>query len=215
MLMFLIMFLPLFLTVYCLKVRTQKIIPVVLIGVLSSVLVVIFKMFFMLSHRVVLYSYSSNIIYCLIKETLLPVIILYTLYFIISKDNVEFKINTFLPLMLSFYSVYLPYCIISTTDSSTYSLYSLFLKPVVFGIMIAQTGVSVRDYYRSYKTKRRWGMFINTVLILFYLIAPAVIETVYLMNVNLFIFVVFSLFYLCLSIFLFLINKNVIFENRV
>ncbi len=207
MLTFMILVLPLFLGAYCFKVRTKKVVPVILIGVFSAVIVVAFKMLFLLSHRIIPYNFSENIIYFLIKESLLPVIILYGLYFLISKDNYEYKLNTYLPLILSFYSVYLPYCIISST-SSAYSWYSIFLKPVIYALMIGQTGLSVRDLYRSIVSGRKIKVLINAVLILFYFIVPAVIESIYVMNYFLLLLFGIALVYLALPVLLYILNNK-------
>lgn len=207
MLLFLILLLPLFLTAYCFKVRTQKVVPVIFIGAFSAVLVCAFKMLFVLSHRIIPYSFSQNFFYYLVKETLIPAVILYAIYFLVSKDNLEFKINTYLPLELSFYTVYLPYCVISST-SSAYTGFSIFIKPLIFAMMIAETGVALRDMYRGLTNKKIVQVILNVFLILFFMAIPPVIEALYTLNYSLWILWCSSAVYLVLPALLFLLNKR-------
>lgn len=207
MLTFLILLLPLFLTAYCFKVRTQKIVPIIFIGMFSAVLVVGFKLLFVLSHRIIPYSFAQNFFYYLCKETLIPALVLYVLYFLISKENVEYKINTYLPLELAFYSVYLPYCVISTT-SSAYSWFSIFVKPLIYVMMIAQTGISLRDLYRAYVAGKKGKLVLNVFLIILFLAVPPVIETIYIMNYRLYITLLVTAVYLILPAVMFYFAKK-------
>lgn len=207
MLLFLISLLPLFLIGYCLKVRTQKVVPVIFTGAFTAVIVCAWKMLFVLSHRIIPYSFSQNFVYFLVKETLIPAVILYAIYFLISKDNVEFKINTYLPLELSFYSVYLPYCVISST-SSAYSGFSIFIKPMIFAMMIAETGVALRDIYRGVTANKKGDVVLNIILILFFMAMPPVIEAIYSLNYSLWILWGSSAVYLILPAVLYLLNKR-------
>lgn len=207
MLTFLVLLLPLFLTAYCFKVKTRKLVPVIFTGAFSAVLVVGFKMLFVLSHRIIPYSFAPNLLYYLCKETLIPALVIYVIYFLVSKDNVEYKINTYLPLELAFYSVYLPYCVISTT-SSAYSWFSIFVKPLIFAIMIAQTGVSLRDLYRNYTNGKKGFVVMNAAMILIYLAVPPVIETCYILNYKLYIILLICAAYLILPAVIFYFSKK-------
>lgn len=207
MLLFLILLLPLFLAAYCVKVRTTKIVPVILIGSLSAVLVVVFKMLFIMSHRIVPFSFGENFVYFLVKETLIPAVVLYVIYFLVAKDNVEFKINTYLPLELAFYSVYLPYCVISTTDS-IYSWFSIFVKPLIYAIMIAQTGVSLRDLYRSSKSGKKGFVVLNAFIIFLFFAVPPVMEAAYIMNYKLYVILLICAAYILLPILLYYFSKK-------
>lgn len=207
MLLFLILLLPLFLAAYCVKVRTSKIVPVIVIGALSAVLVVAFKMLFIMPHRIVPYSFGENFVYFLVKETLVPALVLYIIYFLVAKDNVEFKINTYLPLELAFYSVYLPYCVISTT-SSVYSWFSIFVKPLIYAIMIAQTGVSLRDLYRCHTNGKKGLVVLSGFLILLFLAIPPVMETAYIMNYKLYVILLICAAYLILPAVIFYFSKK-------
>lgn len=207
MLLFLILLLPLFLAAYCVKIRTAKIVPPIVIGALSAVLVVAFKMLFVMSHRIIPYSFGENFVYYLVKETLVPALVLYVIYFLVAKDNVEFKINTYLPLELAFYCVYLPYCVISTT-SSVYSWFSIFVKPLVYAIMIAQTGVSLRDLYRNYADGKKGLVVLNAFMILLFFAVPPIMESAYVMNYKLYVILLICAAYIILPAVLFYFSKK-------
>ena len=86
---------------------------------------------------------------------------------------------------------YLPYLVISRT-TSVYSGYAIFIKPLVYLAMIVQCALSLRCIFSSIKSKKGVFVVINLVLIVAYLIIPAIIETLYAMNVNFVAMIVLS-----------------------
>ena len=79
------------------------------------------------AHRIVPYSLTGNFVYFLIRQTILPVVIVYGLFFAVSRDSVEYKVKSFLPLMLCFYMAFLPYTVVSS-GSAIVPAYMIFVK---------------------------------------------------------------------------------------
>ena len=72
--------LPLVLAAWCFYKKDSHLIPVIFIGAVVAVLVCGFKAFFLYSHRIIPYSFQTNVMYLLIRQTLLPVILVYGLF---------------------------------------------------------------------------------------------------------------------------------------
>ena len=129
--LFMFLLLPLILLAWCFYKKDLHLLPVIFTGMLAAVFVCGFKAFFLYSNRIIPYSFSSNVLYLLIRQTLLPVILLYGIFFAWSKDKVSYKVEAFFPLLISFYMLYLPYTIISTSEG-LYTSFPLFVKPILF-----------------------------------------------------------------------------------
>ena len=144
---------PLLLAAWCFYKKDSHLIPVIVTGIVAAVLVCGFKAFFLYSHRIIPYSFERNVLYLLVRQTLLPVVLLYGIFFAWSKDSISYKIESFFPLLISFYMLYLPYTIISTSDG-LYTSFPLFVKPVLFVVMIFSLGLSAKHIEKTLKNKK-------------------------------------------------------------
>ena len=131
MFLFAFLILPIFLAWYCFYKKNSKILPSILIGIVCAVVLCLILALFTFSHRIVPYDFPKNLTHLLLTQTVLPLLVPYLLFVIFSKDNLEYKMESFLPLSLSFFAVYLPF-IILTTAEGLYSGFSLFIKPILF-----------------------------------------------------------------------------------
>ena len=106
MLLFLFIVLPLSLVVYYLFNKERKFFCPMLVGALCAVLLCAFKVFFTYSHRLIPVSFSENFAYYLLNQSGAPLCGVSLIYFLITKDSLENKINAFFPLISAFYAVY-------------------------------------------------------------------------------------------------------------
>ena len=81
---------------------------VIFLGVFSSTLLCAVQEFVLFSHRLVPYSFGQNLLFYF-PQTLVMTIVVYGLFILLTKDEWDFKIKSFFPLIMSFYSIYLPY----------------------------------------------------------------------------------------------------------
>ena len=183
MLSFLFLVLPIALVFFYLFNKDSKFFVAMLVGVLCAVLLCAFKVFFTYSHRLIPDSFSENFVYYLLNESCLPLCGVSIIFFLIVKDSLENKINLVFPLISSFYAIYLPYLVISRT-TSVYSGYAIFMKPIIYLAMIVQIALSLRCIFNSLKSKKFVFVAINMVLIVTYLIIPAIIESLYVLNMS-------------------------------
>lgn len=199
MLSFLILLLPLALAFYLFLNRDLKDVDAVFTGIISSVLLCAVKVFFTYSHRVIPFSFSENFVYFLINQTLIPVVVVFLIFLLFVKEGLKEKMNDFFPLITSFYIVYLPYNVISST-SSVYSGYSLFIKPVLYLSMIIECAISIHYFYNNVIAKRFLIAAINTILFIAYIIIATVIDALYVINYNFSMVVIFSILYAILPL---------------
>jgi hypothetical protein len=178
MFLFLIMLLPSALAYYLITAHDKAFIPVVITGGLSSVLFCAFKAFFSFMYRIPSASFLPNYAYILFGQTLVPAAVVYVLFFFLSKDDFSFRVNSYFPLLCSFFAVYMPYHIIAGS-ASLYSVFELFFKPVLCLMMLTASSICVRFVLRSFsdkdvRTRVIWISVLSAALLL-----PAAIETMW------------------------------------
>ena len=151
--LFMFLLLPLVLAAWGFYKKDAHLAPVIFTGAVAAVLVCGFKAFFLYSHRIIPYSFESKVLYLLIRQTLLPVVLLYGIFFAWSKDKISYKVEAFFPLLISFYMLYLPYTIISTSEG-LYTTFPLFVKPVLFVVMIFSIGLSAKHVEKNIRNRK-------------------------------------------------------------
>lgn len=176
MLIFMFLLFPVVLAGYFIKTRNPKEIIPAFIGLMSAVLLCAFKTFFLYAHRVIPYEIGSNVVYFLVRQSLLPVVVMYGIYLIFSRDDWEFKTDSFCPLFLTFYMIYLPYSIVSTAEG-LYSGFALFVKPVIYVIMVLQCSYIARKIFSFVQAKKIGFVILFVIFGLAYLVLPALMDS--------------------------------------
>ncbi|MCR4734975.1 MAG: hypothetical protein K5829_08235 [Treponema sp.] len=197
MLVFLFTVLPIALIFFLLSSKNRSNRFLVLLGIICAALLCIVKALFVFAHRIVPAAFGQNYLFYLMNEYFLPQFILYGLFFLISKDKLDFKLKSYFPLLTSFYALYMPYCIISATESEVYSGFSIFVKPMLYLAMLTQCGLSFYAF-TSEKKKSVLKIIISILLLIVYLFVPAIIETLYIMNMLPVLFIIISVIYIAL-----------------
>ncbi len=192
--LFMFLLLPLVLAAWCFYKKDSHLIPVILIGTVVAVLVCGFKAFFLYSHRIIPYSFQSNVMYLLIRQTLLPVILVYGLFFVWSKDKVSYKVEAFFPLLISFYMLYLPYTIISTSEG-IYTTFPLLVKPVLFVVMIFSLALSAKHIEQTVINKKIVFTAIWILISIMSVIVPSLIEGMYILDMSYILILLLSAVY--------------------
>lgn len=199
--------LPLILAALCFYKKDTRMIPVIFIGLIAGVLVCGFKAFFLYSHRIIPYSFSENVVFLLIRQTLLPVALVYGLFCLWSRDTFEFKAESFCPLLLSFYALYLPYTIISTADH-IYTSFSLLIKPCLFCAMILILAMLMGKLQISVAKKKNGFAVLWGILFLAAVVVPSFIEGMFIMDMNYFLVIILSVIYCVTAPVLFWLKKK-------
>lgn len=185
---------PCVLIFYCCAVKNRKVYPVMFIGIMTAVIYCLVRVMGFYSHRLIPDSLSSNYIYYLIRYTLIPVISIYVLYILLTRDSWEFKLNMFFPLLGTFYAIFIPYKVIAFTQS-IYSGYDIFLRPVLYTAMIGQCAICLSNLYKSITNKKIINIILNILVMIVYLLIPAMMDAMFDLNMELWIIVTVTVLY--------------------
>lgn len=200
MLIFFILLLPACLLIYEFERKNPKDFIPAATGFLSSIVLCVEKVFFMYSHRIIPFSFSENFIYYLFRLYVLPVLVVYGLFFLFSKDKLEYKINSFFSLLSSFYAVYLPYSVISSYSSNVFAGYDIFIKPALVAAMLSGLAFCIKCLYLSIIDKKILFIILNVALIILLFVLPAVFDCIYLLRIlNFGVLILFCIIYILLS----------------
>ena len=211
--LFMFLLLPLILAAWCFYKKDSHLIPVIFTGIVAAVLVCGFKAFFLYSHRIIPYSFERNVLYLLVRQTLLPVVLLYGIFFAWSKDKISYKVESFFPLLISFYMLYLPYTIISTSEG-LYTSFPLLVKPVLFVVMIFSLGLSAKHIEKSVNNKKYLFSAIWVIIGLASILVPSLLEGMYILDMNYLLVLVLSGAYSALLPVLFLLSRFGVFKAK-
>ena len=198
MFLFTVILIPATLVFYCVSVRDKMIVAVSLCGILSGFFVCICTSLFTFMHRVPLYSFGSNFRYYASREYILPILLLFFVYFFVTKDDFSFKARAFFPLSLGFLSVFVPYITVSAKQSA-FSFYELFAKPVIWLSMVIFLKFLVVRLFSS-GTGIKLSVIMYSVLAAFVLFVPPFINALWVVNWLNVLSVITGLFYVLFAV---------------
>ena len=204
--LFMFLLLPLILTAWCFYKKDTHMIPVIFTGLITAVLVCGFRAFFLYSHRIIPLSFATNMIYLLVRQTLLPVVVLYGVFFLVSKDTVSYKVEAIFPLLISFYILYLPYTILSTSEKII-TTFPLLVKPVLFTVMIFSLALSAKHIEKTVTGKKYFSCTVWILISLVCVVFPSVMETMYLLDKSYFLILILSGVYCLVLPGLFIVSR--------
>lgn len=198
MFLFTVILIPATLVFYCVSVRDKMIVAVSLCGILSGFFVCICTSLFTFMHRVPLYSFNSNFSYYASREYILPIVLIFFVYFFVTKDDFSFKARAFFPLSLGFLSVFVPYITVSAKQSA-FSFYELFAKPVIWLSMVIFLKFLVVRLFSS-GTGTKLSVIMYSVLVAFVLFVPPFINALWVVNWLKVLSVITGLFYVLFAV---------------
>lgn len=198
MFLFTVILIPATLVFYCVSVRDKMIVAVSLCGILSGFFVCICTSLFTFMHRVPLYSFGSNFSYYASREYILPIVLIFFVYFFVTKDDFSFKARAFFPLSLGFLSVFVPYITVSAKQSA-FSFYELFAKPVIWLSMVIFLKFLVVRLFSS-GTGTKLSVIMYSVLAAFVLFVPPFINALWVVNWLKILSVITGLFYVLFAV---------------
>ncbi len=208
-----LLLLPLILAAWIFYKKNPHMIPVIFTGLVTAVLVCGFRAFFLYAHRVIPFSFGLNMWYLLLRQTLLPIIALYGIFFAVSKDTISYKVEALFPLLISFYILYLPYTILSTSEK-VITTFPLFIKPVLFTVMIFSLGLSAKHIEKTIRAKKYFFTAVWIIIALVSIVFPSVAETMYLLDMSYFLILVLSGVFSATLPILFVFSRLVVFTVK-
>lgn len=181
MLLFLLLIIPCVLALYCVYTKSTKSLLVMFTGLMVAVIYCAVRVIGFYSHRLIPDSFSSNYIYYLLRYTLIPVISIFVVYILLTRDSWELKFSMFFPLLGTFYAVFIPYKVIAFTQS-VYSGYDIFLRPIVYIAMIGQVAFCLYYAYMCFTQKKIAFGILNIIILAVYLLVPAALDSMFALN---------------------------------
>lgn len=170
---------PLAIWFYCVQTKRKSDSIFITAGFLLGIIVLTLKEFFSFSHRIVEFSFWSNLFYIFFRETFLPVVLIFGFFLLISKDEKDFKLKAFFPLLASFYIVYLPYSCFTSPEPN--SAFEYFFKPVLILNMLCCIHQAVKMI--SCEIKQTPLLFIlGLAILIISMVLPALAETFFLIG---------------------------------
>lgn len=183
--------------------KNFKMISLVATGIFSATIFCAIKAFFMFTHRLVPFSFLQNFSFYLTSLYLVPVIVVYAVFFLVSKDSLEYKFQAFLPLELSFYTIFFPYTVLSSSGPD-YSFFELFVRPTIAvscfvsaGFLIFSVSKTISDLP---KTKSLIFMILRIIFALIFVCLPSVTDSLYAVNTNHALLVILSIIFIILPL---------------
>lgn len=158
-------------------------------------------------HRIPEFSVVSNFFYYFLKEYVLPLILIYALYFFATKDSVEFKVKSFFPVVAAFYAVYMPYCVIASSREA-FSFFQLFIKPVLMLSMVFMASFFSYRIYCAAISKNIGKIVFLSLLALVMLLIPPALETMELLSIALPVVYILAAVFALFALVLFFVNSR-------
>ena len=198
MFLFTVILIPATLVFYCVSVRDKMIVAVSLGGIFGGFFVCICTCLFPFRLRVRFFWLGSNFSYYASREYILPIVLLFCVYFFVTKDDFLFKARAFFPLSLGFLSVFVPYITVSAKQSA-FSFYELFAKPVIWLSMVIFLKFLVVRLFSS-GTGTKLSVIMYSVLVAFVLFVPPFINALWVVNWLNVLSVITGLFYVLFAV---------------
>lgn len=158
-------------------------------------------------HRIPEFSVVSNFFYYFLKEYVLPLILVYALYFFATKDSVEFRVKAFFPVVAAFYAVYMPYCVIASS-SAAFSFFQLFIKPVLMLSMVFMASFFAYRIFCAAVSRNIRKIVVLSLFALVMLLIPPALETMELLCIALPVVYILAAFFSLFALVLFFVNSR-------
>ncbi len=172
------------------------------IGFFPSVIYCVIDEFFIFTTHRFTNSFAACYTYILLKEYLIPTLVLGSLYLLISKRPLEDRFFSLLIVLSAFYMVYMPFEVI--TSSERFSPYLNLIKPLNTCSSIIIISLSGIGLCRSLATDAKFLLGPFALCILIALFLPSFAESLWYMNTS-------SLFYRGISGFIVVLSIAISF----
>lgn len=150
----------------------------ILFGIIISIIYCFVDFFTAYAYRNPIYGVFANFPYYFLSTILVPILICAFILFLLSKDSWIFKLQSFTPMLIGFYAIFLPYETISKNDN--FDFFLLFVVPIIFFTMIIlqefalELLVSVLQ-----KATKKIAILISALTIILAITLPAIIYSIY------------------------------------
>lgn len=169
------------------KYNREFFLPVIFTGVFTGMLFLAYKLFFSSTYYLPVARFGLNFLHYFVHHALLPIVVLYGLFVLFTrKDSAADRASYFFPLTASFFSVYLPYLIFET--EKPYSAFYVFVKPLLYTAILIFIHILLN---KTANAKLNFSQkLLNIIVILFVTAIPAAIETMWICDFPLLVWLI-------------------------
>lgn len=173
--LFAFFFLPCILVLYFINHANMNKIYSVLLGLGCGAAYVVFAILFGSEYRVISVNFFKNFSWLFLQETFLPAVIITILFFFLSKDSFQFKVNMLFLVLAGFYTLYIPFRILFR--SGAFTAFTLFFKPILLACFVLGFSFAIRLFYKNLKGQKGGTIFVLPIFLgLGCTVAPAIAE---------------------------------------
>lgn len=170
---------PCFLVFYCMafsEFKVRAFIPPVVFGILAGTLICFIKAFFFPANNIWTTSMMESFAFIFKDETIFYSILLFAVYVgaCFKIDSYDYKMSMYLPLVLSFYAVFVPFNIF--TNRFNTASFILFLKPLLYIFMCWLIQEFINIGYRLFKKGMKVSGILMAIPALIVMVLPAFTE---------------------------------------
>lgn len=156
--MFSVFFLPAFFILYLLSHSDRNNFPSVLFGIGCGALYVVFAVLFGSDYRIYPVSFFKMFSTTFFQETFFPSLILTALFFLLSKDSLQFKMDKLVLVIAGFFTLYIPFRIFFRSE--TLSAFILFFKPVLLTCFVFGFSLATKLFIKNLMGDKKPVMFV-------------------------------------------------------
>ncbi len=206
---FLFLAIPSVLVCYCLTDNQfdskKSFIPPILFGFLIGIFYIAIREFFVFDSEMQIASFWKKSLSFFIYKDFLPTLILSAIFMIFSKDSLDYKISSLIPLILSFYAVFIPYDVIALSEKHTF--YMLFARTIIAISSIFSFCFLIRFASENFKSKNvKFGILFSILSLLIFFV-PSITYSLWYYKISTILLIIISVLMICLAIFLLILAR--------
>lgn len=174
-------------------------------ALIAAVVFTFTKFFFVAEIHNIKASIILHTLY-LFRFTATPVVCFAAMTFLLFKDEFEYKNEALTILLLTFYSIYLPFLTLRTGERK--SFFMMITNPLLIMAMIIILNYSILTIKKGISEKRRTLISIGAVSILTALFMPPFIQAIWYFNTSFILLTVLSSAAIAAGAFMYTVKKN-------
>lgn len=180
----------------------------ILFGIIISIIYCFVDFFTAYAYRNPIYGVFANFPYYFLSTIFVPILICALILFLLSKDSWIFKLQSFTPMLIGFYAIFLPYETISKNDN--FDFFLLFVVPIIFFTMIIlqefalELLVSVLQ-----KATKKIAILFSALTIILAITLPAIIYSIYYTKIVFPFGIVLTVLFVAGTVYLYVFSKKI------
>ncbi len=185
--------------------RWTSFVPPIIIGLLTAILTCFIKEFFIFYSHISTSNFLAHFAYLSLRDSIIPVLVLNLAFFLLSKDDWDYKIESIAPLAHSFFAVYIPYFVL--TGKEPQSLFLNIIKPLLFSALPISSSLLCSGLISCIRKKNSLSAAIIFAIIAV-LLLPSLTESIWYYNMNSLIWIILTAVYIFAAVILTVLKKS-------